>query len=250
MGRKERTPFGDYIKNYQSEILKSLGAKPSQSEETGLSLIEENDLVIFSPGISTAGFAEIRMAYANPDRKIIATTIDQKGLEFANSVIKETGFEGQIETRLEDLKNPLHYPDNYFDFVYARLVLHYLSSSELDSVLTNLHRATKPNGKLYIVVRSDKNIPDREDIVYDANTKMTTIPHYGNDGQVTYLEKRYFHTPDTISDQLNKAGFSIWQIKEYQEQLYKDFARKEMAPMMDHIIEVLATKSPEVDNRV
>lgn len=250
MDRKERTPFGDYIKNYQSEILESLGAKPSQSEETGLSLVEENDLVIFSPGISTAGFAEIRMAYANSDRKIIATTIDQKGLEFANSVIRETGFESQIETKLEDLKDPLQYPDNYFDFVYARLVLHYLSSDELDSVLSNLYRTTKPDGKIYIVVRSDKNIPDREDILYDDATKMTTIPHYGEDGQITYLEKRYFHTPDTITDHLNKAGFAVWQIKEYQEQLYKDFARKEMAPMMDHVIEVLASKSSEIDNRV
>lgn len=52
------------------EILKELGAKPSTSEERGLTLLRNTDLMVFSPGISTAGFAEIRMAKANSDRKI------------------------------------------------------------------------------------------------------------------------------------------------------------------------------------
>lgn len=70
------------------EILEELGAKPSTSEERGLAQIRGTDLTIFSPGISTAGFAEIRMAKQNPNRKIIATTIDKEGLNFARDIIK------------------------------------------------------------------------------------------------------------------------------------------------------------------
>jgi ubiquinone/menaquinone biosynthesis C-methylase UbiE len=153
------------------EILEGLGAKPSESEERGLALIEDSELNIFCPGISSAGFAEIRMARANKYRKVIATTIDEKGLVFADKVISEVGLQNQIETRLEDLRGESNYPDNYFDRVYARLVLHYLSEQDLDKVLGDFWRVLKPEGKLYVVVRSVKNIPDRDDVKYDEKTK-------------------------------------------------------------------------------
>ena len=52
----------------------------SISEKNGLELIGENDLNILSIGISTSGSAEIKMAKKNPSSKIIATTIDEKGI--------------------------------------------------------------------------------------------------------------------------------------------------------------------------
>lgn len=227
----------------KTEILESLGAKPSISEEHGLSLINQDDLVVFSPGISTAGFAEIRMARANPLRKVVATTIDERGLKFAQEVIDEVGLQDQIETKLEDLREAGDYPSEYFDFIYARLVLHYLSAQDLDKVLANFHRTLKPDGKLFIVVRSAKNIPNNGDIAVDEKTKLTSIPHRNAQGQVTYLETRYFHTPDSIRQHLEQASFDIKHIEEYQEQLYKDFMRKELSPNFDHVIEVQAAKS-------
>lgn len=172
-----------------------MGAKPSISEEHGLALIKHDDLTVFSPGISTAGFAEIRMARSNPQRKVIATTIDEKGLAFAREVIDEVGLTDQIETRLEDLREAEGYPDNYFDFIYARLVLHYLSSQDLDAVLANFHRTLKDGGELFIVVRSAKNIPKRDDVSFNDQTQMTSIPHYDSEGNVSYIETRYFHAP-------------------------------------------------------
>lgn len=227
----------------KAEILESLGAKPSISEEHGLSLIDQDDLVVFSPGISTAGFAEIRMAQANPLRKVVATTIDERGLKFAQEVIDEVGFQDQIETKLEDLREAGDYPREYFDFIYARLVLHYLSAQDLDKVLANFHRTLKPDRKLFIVVRSAKNIPNSRDIAVDEKTKLTSIPHRNAQGQVTYLETRYFHTPDSIRQHLEQASFDIKHIEEYREQLYKDFMRKEFSPNFDHVIEVQAAKS-------
>ena len=229
-----------------AEILESLGAKPSTSEERGLALIDDSDLVVFCPGISSAGFAEIRMARANSRRKVIATTIDVKGLAFAEEVINEVGIKDQIETRLEDLRGECSYPNEYFDTIYARLVLHYLSSQDLDKVLADFHRTLKQNGRLFIVVRSVKNVPDREDITYDDQTKLTTITHYQENGEVRYIESRYFHTPESICWHLEKAGFSIEDVEEYQEQLYKDFMRKELAPNLDHVIEVQAKNMTKV----
>lgn len=138
-----------------------------------------------------------------------------------------------------------NYPGNHFDFIYARLVLHYLSSQDLDAVLTNFHRTLKDNGKLFIVVRSTKNIPDDGNFTVDEETKLTSIPHQNDKGEVSYLETRYFHTPESIRQHLENAGFGVKQIDEYQEQLYKDFMRKELSPNFNHVIEVRAVKSTE-----
>jgi len=230
-----------------SKILEQLGAKPSTSEEHGLASIRRDDIIVFSPGISTAGFAEIRMARGNPQRKVIATTIDKKGLGFAEQVIGEVGLTDQIETRLEDLREA-NYQDNYFDFIYARLVLHYLSSQDLDSVLANFHRILKDGGKLFVVVRSDKNIPKSDDLSFDEETQMTSIPHYDDEGNISYMETRYFHTSQTIRQHLEKANLNVDEIQEYQEQLYKDFMRKEISPNVDHVIEVHASKATETSD--
>ena len=103
------------------DALRELGAKPSLSEEIGLSLLRPTDKLIFSPGISTAGFAEVRMALANPDRKIIATTIDKEGLVFTKSLIARLGLESQIDARFEDLLAPWNYSSDTFDFIFQSI---------------------------------------------------------------------------------------------------------------------------------
>lgn len=227
-------------------VLEKLGSKPSISEERGLEWLDTSDINIFSPGISTAGFAEIRMAQAHPLRKIIATTIDEKGLAFARQIITELGLETQIETKLENIVTG-ELPENFFDFVYARLILHYLSVTDLETVLQKLADSLKHDGKIFIVVRSEKNIPtDNEDITYDPNTKMTSIPHYRQDGSLRYLEVRYFHSPESIKAHLEQAGFAIISIDEYEEQLYTDFMREELSDTVDHVIEVKATKKTAI----
>src|SRR3989344_4674062 len=117
--------------------LDKLGAKPSVSEEHGLALLRPTDKLIFSPGISTGGFAEVRMALEAPGRKIIATTIDRKGLAFTDDLIAKLGLSSQIETKFENLLDPWEYAPDSFDFIFARLVLHYLPAADLDTVLRN-----------------------------------------------------------------------------------------------------------------
>lgn len=63
--------------------------KESQTENNGLALIDETMLSVYCPGVSTGGFAEISMALDNPNRKIVATTLDEQGiLESATLVQK------------------------------------------------------------------------------------------------------------------------------------------------------------------
>lgn len=217
------------VKAEIENTLKEIGAKPSISEEHGLELIGPLDLSIFCPGISTGGIAEIRMVTANSDRKVVATTIDPKGLEFARANIAELSLDSQVETRLEDLTKEFPYGPDSFDFIYARLVLHYLSYQDLKAVLINFRQALKPGGRLFVVIRSEKNVEGR-DLPYDPETRFTKEP-WG---------VRYFHTPESITAHLVEAGFEVDKLAEYQEQLYTDFMRTKIAPVKDHVIEVLA----------
>ena len=223
--------------------LEKLGSKPSISEENGLNLISENYECIFSPGISTGGFAEIRMATNNPMRRIVATTIDMDRLSTARENIHKLGLDDQIITRLEDLTKEFSYEENYFDFIYARLVLHYLTAQDLDKALANFYKALKKEGKIFIVVRSEKNIDKKEkELLHDPITKITKVPYRNNKGDIESWGCRYFHSPESIREHLEKAGFKIEYIKEYKERLYKDFMRTKPSPKVDRLIEVLVIK--------
>lgn len=225
------------------ETLTQLGSKPSESEENGLGLITNTYQSIFSPGISTGGFAEIRMVVENPDRKVIATTIDEKGLAVAKENIKKLNLDNQIEAKLEDLTKEFPYKKDQFDFIYARLVLHYLKAQDLDKVLSNFYNSLQKDGKLFVIVRSEKNIDtDEKRNNYDPVTKITKVPYRNNKGEIEAWGIRYFHSPKTIKEHLEKAGFTIDYIKEYQERLYVDFMRTKASPRLDHLIEVLASK--------
>lgn len=227
--------------NFQ-KLLEELGAKPSISEENGLSQIESSDLRVLSVGISSGGFAEIRMAWDSPDRKIVATTIDEEGLKFAEKIISTANVSNQIELRLEDIRNDLDYPAKHFDFIYARLVLHYLPSEELDQSLKSLYRVLKKNKKIFVVVRSDRNLERYQRYSFDTETKLTTIPRFNSQGSIVSNHIRYFHTEDSIKHHLEENGFKIIYTKTYWEQLYRDFERKEISPHKDHVIELLAEK--------
>lgn len=214
----------------------------SQSEESGLKLLKDKDLVILSVGVSTGGIAEVRMAESNPKRHIIATTIDEQGAATAKKFIEEKyqNLSKQIDIRLEDVSEPLPYGDDYFDYIYARLVLHYLPKDKLDKALFELKRVLKPKGKIFIVVRSIE-CPDAKnpDAKYDRITHLTTITSKSNPGQ---SNARYFHSENSIKSHVLKAGLKIDSVKAYEEQLFADFMRKDISPHKDHLIELIGEK--------
>lgn len=218
--------------------------KPSKSEEHGINLVTEKDLNILSIGISTAGSAEIKMAEKNHNSHIIATTIDEAGLNYTKNIIKQYGLSDQIETKLEDISKKMPYNEDFFDFVYARLVLHYLDNESLKNALKEIKRVMKKHGKLYIVVRSrDEWEAKLDGAKYYEKTGITKYPKYDTLGtdNVEYLYRR-LHTVDSLSSFLVAEGFDIKYIKEYKEQSYKDYKRTEKVKYPNSLIECLCEK--------
>lgn len=218
--------------------------KPSISEEHGINLIKEKDENILSVGISTAGSAEIKMARENPNRHIIATTIDTRGVEITKNNIIQEGLEDRIELKIEDISEKLPYTDNYFDFIYARLVLHYLSNMQLENALSEIYRVMKENSKFFIAVRSlDEWEAKLEGSSFDEETGFTRYPDIRTIGtdNVKYICRR-LHSKDSIREFLLKAGFKIDYIQEYEEYLYRDYERIDKNPKPSKIIEVCASK--------
>ena len=210
---------------------------PSISETNGLHCLTEKDKTIYSMGISTGGAAEIRMAANHPKRHVIATTIDPVGATYAKKQINSLGLSHQIEIKIEDVAEPLPYLEGYFDFLYARLVLHYLPKKSLDLALHELFRILKTGGKIFVVVRSTDCLEAQgKNARFDPETGLTT---YISEQQ-SY--SRYFHTEESIQRHLVSAGFSIQYVKTYKEQLCVDFERTKLSKQIDSLIEVLAIK--------
>lgn len=228
--------------------LKKLGAQPSKSEEKGISLLTEKDLVIFSPGTSTGGFAEVKMALLNPQRKITTTTIDKEGLKKTNKLIKELHLENRIHAKFEDVTELLPYTDNQFDFIYTRLLLHYLSKQDLNKTLREFHRVLKPSGKVFIVIRAVGDWEEQLDgTTFDEETQFTTYPILDENMKKTgNTSTRYFHSVDSITKHLKKAGFNVTSIKQYNEQLYQDYMRTKPVAKKAKVIEVIAEKQSRI----
>jgi SAM-dependent methyltransferase len=174
------------------------------SEERGLALLTNRDKLIYSAGISTAGAAEIQMAKGDPERRIIATTIDREGALFTRQKVELAHLSSQIEVKIEDLSLPLLYPSGHFDFVYSRLALHYLKRGDLMCALRSLRRILKPGGRLFVVVCAQ-----RAEGIYDPETGLT---HISSNGRVY---SRHFHTEESISAYLISAGFTDLRTQKY-----------------------------------
>lgn len=218
--------------------------KYSKSERRGLKLLKNEMKNILSIGISTGGSAEIKMAKKCPNAKIIATTIDKKGLKFSKEKISEFKEKEQIEVKLEDISKSMKYEDNTFDFIYARLVLHYLNKEELNNALKEIYRVLKPNGIFFIVARNKKEweISKKEYVIeYDDKTNITT---YYVQGKKDKIEKRQFLSEEEILEVLLKHKFKIKRKKSYKERLYTDYerTRKNRSKKPNSLTEVVAYK--------
>lgn len=209
----------------------------SISERNGVNFLSPTDKKIYSVGISTGGSAEIKMAQADRERYIIATTVDLAGHGYAKQCIRESGLSDQIEVKIEDVSQPLPYPNCHFDYIYARLVLHYLAKDALTAALAQLYRVLRPEGKIFIAVRSVDCLEASDKAAkFDVLTGLTT---YSSGGK-SY--SRYFHSQESIKEHLSLAGFAIKHMDAYQEQLCVDFQRAKLSSQIDSLIEVLAVK--------
>ena len=218
--------------------------KPSKSEKRGLKQLKSTMKNILSIGISTGGSAEINMAKTCPEAKIVATTIDEKGLKFSIEKMSNYKEFAQIEAKIEDVSKPMIYADNTFDYVYARLVLHYLNKQQLNDALNEIYRVLKPNGILFVVARNNKEWELRKPefvISYDEETNITT---YYEQWKKEIIRKRQFLSEDQLKEVLTAHNFKIKSVKSYREKLYTDYerTRKYRSKKPNYLTEVVAVK--------
>ncbi len=216
-----------------------MGEVASKSERDGLAALLDSDMEILSVGISTGGEAEIKMAKYDPRRRITATTLDSEGAEQVRAKLRGLGLDDRVTVSVEDVAaaEPAH-KDESFDFIYARLVLHYLNAQQLEVAVTNLYRMLKQGGRLFVVVRSVRcEEARRPDNVFDPQTQMTT--YLSALGQ---QESRYFHTQESISGVLERHGFTIDTITQFDEQLSPSFNRDDGVWVANDLIELIAEK--------
>ena len=207
--------------------------KHSISEDHGIAALTDEDLRIYCVGISTAGSAEVRMARGNSKRQITTTTVDKEGAEFVEKMVAQEGLSNQISVKLEDVSEPLPYEDQSFDFIYARLVLHYLAKADLERALAELFRILRDGGRLFVVVRALED----PSLVVDPETGYTTYSSNGEPYQ------RYFQTVESIRDHVSAAGFNVTYTEIYEEHLCHDFYRKLPSKSVNTVIELLSSKA-------
>jgi len=212
----------------------------SISEERGLALLTADDLKVLSLGISTAGRAEIKMAKQNPNRHIIATTIDEKGLLFTKELIEQRGgvTHKQIELKIEDVSKSMPYADDSFDFVYSRLCLHYIDDKAMKFALKEIHRILKPNKKAFVVVQSLESLKKVKDPVFIKETGMTRYLR-SNGVEVRY---RRFYSQDDFREAAKESGLEIISMCEYMELTCSDYARQNPESKPSGMLEVVIKK--------
>lgn len=216
--------------------MRNIEPKFLPSELHGLQAIPIDAMHVYSVGVNATGAAEIRLAEQNPCRTVIATTLDRHAVAGVETRARASNVANQITVKIEDVSRPLPYEDATFGFIYARLVLHYLSKQRLALALNSLHRVLQPGGQLYVVVRSQE-CPDYTDPAarHDSATGLSALRHNANDS-------RFYHTQETISGHLARAGLSITHIAQYDERLYTDLDCTRLAPYIDNVIEVHASR--------
>lgn len=210
------------------------------------SITENNAIKIFdsiefnsikSIGISTAGFIE--GYYASKGKKVVATTLDNNGIDYMKTILNDVNGCENIEYRCEDASKKSKDEDNSFDALYSRMCLHYLTDDELAIALNDCYRILKPNGIFFIALKSaNDRMAIASNSKTDSKTGLTTVSDYKLYGN----QNRRFHTIESISNSVEKAGFIIEEITELKERLCKDWERKILSDSDATVIQLITRK--------
>ena len=210
----------------------------SITENNAINLFDKIEFnSIKSIGISTAGFIE--GYYASKGKRVVATTLDNDGIEYMKSALKDVKGSNNIEYRLEDASKISNDKDNSFDILYSRMCLHYLTDDELSLALNECYRILKPNGIFFIALKSaNDRMAKSSNSKIDDKTGLTVVSDY----ELYSNQKRRFHTIESISEAVQKAGFRIESIDELKERLCKDWERKILSDSDATVIQLIVRK--------
>lgn len=218
------------------EKLKQMGTfKESPTEQHAIDFLKGVSFdTIKSIGISTAGYFE--GFFAECGKKVTATTLDKKGMEYTKNLLKGTE---NLKFRLEDVTQNMPEEDSVYDVIYSRLCLHYISDIELKKALAECYRVLKAGGHIIIVVKSLKDWTAKtEGAYYEPETGYTYTPSINRYSK----SSRRLHSIQSITEALIAAGFSVQYSNEIQETIYEDYERKVKELPDATVIEVYGMK--------
>ncbi len=163
-----------------------------------------------------AGHGRDTIFFASNGIEVEAIDYSLVAVEILDKIAKEKRL--SIKSRIFDVRNPLPFPDEYFDAVYSHMLLNMkFSLDELHFIFSEIRRVLKPRGLNFFSVRNhnDKSYGKGIEIdkeIYDING----------------FEIRFF-TEKEIQDLAAQGGFELLWIKEEYEEpvtLYLVSSRK------------------------
>lgn len=189
---------------------------------------------IKSIGISTGGYFE--GYWAERGKKVIATTLDRKGMEYTKNFLKELE---NLTFKIEDVTQNMPEENCTYDVVYSRLCLHYISDIELKKALTECYRVLKKEGHIIVIVKSLNDWTAKtEGAYYEPETGYTYTPSIKRYSKIS----RRLHSIQSITEALSTVGFKVQYCNEFTETIYEDYERTVIEVPDATLIEVYGTK--------
>ena len=131
--------------------------------------------------------------------------------DFSNTVIdndRKSLAHANLSFNIQDIGQPLRYPDNSFSVVYARLSLHYFTNKATQKIFREISRVIKPGGHLCFMCKSV------EDVLYGQGIRIEADMFEIN-GHV-----RHFFSEDYSKELLVNNNFEIRSISSGRGKLY------------------------------
>ena len=271
-----------FLRNKNSESR----VEPTQSLIEAIPFIPKDiSKPILSLGISAVGADEIYLAEKFPGAKIIGTTIDKEGIELTRQKVQESGLENRIELKIEDATKPwTDYKDQSIGFIYARLILHYLTKEQLEFVFKEIARVAAPGANIAITVLSEQHhwaslkgllevyskeaqwdpvfIPDEaggpgqiqdrktNQILwrYDPETRLT---HFWDTNANEFRQRQYL-SPEALNAYALAAGLEVQDenLSRHAEKLFYDYARTQATDHVSSLLTMIATAPGNSESRL
>ena len=218
-----------------AELMKKGIFKYSLAEQHAIDFLEGLSFeTIKSIGISTAGYFE--GYWAERGKKVVATTLDSKGMEYTKNLLKEVE---NLTFQIESVTQSMPEENCTYDVVYSRLCLHYISDIELKKAFKECYRVLKKDGHIIVIVKSLNDWTAKtEGAYYEPETGYTYTPSIKRYSKIS----RRLHSIQSITEALSTAGFKIQYSNEFAESIYEDYERTAIEVSDATLIEVYGAK--------
>lgn len=134
------------------------------------------------------------LLFAQNDFEVTSLDYSEKAIEAIKKTIQDTDLSYPVHAQTHDVREPLPFPDNFFDACFAHMLLCMeLSTVEIESLLREMHRVLKPEGVAVYSVRSnfDPHYQVGEHLGEDLYRIGGLVVHFFTARKIRQLAKGY-----------------------------------------------------------